>query len=165
MVAVSILLLGNSVALDAKVLVPCERTFVIDLGDEYGIEKGSVDASSGILMENFTIQGENGRAEAVVFTPYDELLKMISKESFVDIFSVALLMEATKEGHETGNWTATSFYGAPVLVHNITFTSGTFAGSEAYLAVWDPGDTSYIMLLSAFDGNTTSKIIESARII
>lgn len=158
-------LLGCSAALDAKVITPCDRTLVVDPGEGYYINAGDIDTSSGIFMENFTISGEAGKADAVVFTPYDEILKMLSKDSFLDIMSVALMVEATKEGYETGNWTVSSYYGAPVVVHNMTFTSGTLAGSDGYLAVWHAGDESYIMLLSMLDSNTTSRIISTARIV
>jgi len=158
-------LLGCSAALDAKVIIPCERTLVVDPGDGYYINTGDIDTSSGIFMENFTISDGLGKADAVVFTPYDDVLKMLSRESFLDIMSVALMIEATKEGQETGNWTASSYYGAPVVVHNMTFTSGTLAGSDAYLAVWHAGDDSYLMLLSMLDSNTTSRIISTARIV
>lgn len=157
-------LLGSSAALDAKVIVPCERTLVVDLDEGYQMSAGDIDASSGIFMENFTISDGIGKAEAVVFTPYDDVLKMLSKESFLDIMSVALMIEATKEGQETGNWTASSYYGDPVTVHNMTFTSGTLEGS-GYLAVWHAGDDSYIMLLSMLDSETTSQIISTARIV
>jgi len=158
-------LLGCSAALDSKVIIPCERTLVVDLDEGYHLRAGEIDTSSGIFMENFTISGETDKADAVVFTPYDEVLKMLSKESFLDIMSVALMIEATKEGRETGNWTVSSYYGAPVVVHNMTFTSGNLAGSDAYLAVWHAGDDSYIMLLSMLDSNTTSQIISTARIV
>lgn len=158
-------LLGCSAALDAKVIIPCERTLVVDPGVGYYMSTGDIDTSSGIFMQNFTISGGAGKADAVVFTPYDDVLKMLSKESFLDIMSVALMIEATKEGYETGNWTASSYYGAPVAVHNMTFNSGTLAGTDAYLAVWHAGDDSYIMLLSMLDSNTTAQIISSARII
>ncbi|ABK14911.1 MAG: hypothetical protein H5T42_00275 [Methanothrix sp.] len=158
-------LLGCSAALDAKVIIPEERTLVVDPGEGYYINTGDIDTSSGIFMENFTIFGETGKADAVVFTPYDDILKMLSKESFLDIMSVALMIEATKEAQETGNWTTSSYYGAPVVVHNMTFTSGTLEGSDGYLAVWHAGGDSYIMLLSMLDSNTTSQIIRTARIV
>lgn len=158
-------LLGCSAALDAKVIIPCERRLLVDTEEGYYINSGEIDTSSGIFMENFTISGEAGKADVVVFTPYDDILKMLSKESFLDIMSVALMIEATKEGEETGNWTASSYYGTPVMVHNMTFTSGTLAGSDGYLAVWHAGDDSYIMLLSMLDSNKTSQIISTARIV
>lgn len=158
-------LLGCSAALEANVIVPCERTLIVDPGEGYYINRGEIDTSSGIFMENLTISGDTGKAEVAVFTPYDDILKMLSKETFLNIMSVALMIEATKEGQETGNWTVSSYYGDPVTVHNMTFTSGALAGSDVYLAVWHAGDESYIAMLSTLDSNTTSKIISSARII
>jgi len=163
-----------SATLDAKVHTLCEKNISIDLGTNFRLTpNGNPSGSDGVFSESVTIigAGSKGMATIEISDIYDEKINSLGTEGLSQIMMGAVSYATSYSSDlETGNytsyWSAVSSRGENVTVNTMDTrgTSLSIYGKEVDIAFWNLEDSIYGFVISTFDKNTTSKIINTLEI-
>lgn len=163
-----------SATLDATVHTLCEKNISIDLGPNFRLTPSEdPSGSDGVFTESVVITGtgSKGIATLEIIDIYDEMMKSLGTEGLSQIVMGAVSFGTSyssdlETGNFTGYWSAVSSKGENVTVNTMDTrgTSLSIYGKEVDIAFWNLEDGIYGSVISAFDKNTTSKIINTLEI-
>jgi hypothetical protein len=154
-------------ALESKVFTVSEKTLSVDLGPSFEIGSSAFNASSeGMASQDFLINNTAtaGAAFVSVVGVYDEVLSKMSPGSLSELLLVGGMSAVEARGDsEIGNWTAVSALGNNVTVHTMSTDDERIQmlGGSYDMAVWDLGGSTYAVMVSLFDRDNTTQVIET----
>jgi len=157
-------------ALDWKVLTVSERSLSLDLGPSFEIYGKDLNVSGkGMVSQDFLINdtAQAGAAYLSVMSIYDQVMRRLDPGMLTEIFLTGGIMALESRGDvEIGNWTATDSTGANVTVHTLQAKDPRLAQlSGTYeIACWNLDGSTYALMASMLDKNTTRQVIENLTI-
>lgn len=164
----------SSATLDAKVYTLCEKNISIDLPSNFNlIPNKSASGSEGVFFHGVTITGtgSKGVAMLVIMDVYDENLKYFDTETLSQLMTGAMSLFSyysndLETGNITGNWSTVDANEENVTINTMDTKGTLFSmfGKKIDLAFWNIQDSKYAYMMSTFDKNTTSKIINTLEI-
>jgi hypothetical protein len=163
-----------SATLDAKVYTLCEKNISIDLTPNFRLipDKGA-SGSDGVFGHGVTITGigSKGMATLSIMDIYDETMKSFDTETLSRLLTGGLSLISSyssdlETGNFTDNWSTVAYNGENVTVNTMDTKGTLFSvyGKKVDMAFWNLEDSRYAYLISTFDKNTTSKIINTLEI-
>ena len=167
-----------SATLDARVYTICENNISINLTPNFRIipDQSSTASTDGLFMQAFTITGTGikGVASLSTMDVYSENLKALGPEAISQMFSggmssflsAFLSTSDTESDNIVGNWSTVDNKGENVTIDTMD-TKGSMLsmyGKKVDMAFWNIRDYRYVMMVSSFDRNITSKIINTLEI-
>jgi len=167
-----------SATLDAKVYTICENNMSINLTPNFRIipDQSGTASTDGLFMQAFTIAGTGSKGVASLATMdvYDENLRALGPEAISQMFSGGMSsvlsafssLSDTERDNIVGNWSTVDNKGENVTIETMD-TKGSLLsmyGKKVDIAFWNIRDNSYVILVSSFDKNTTSNIINTLEI-
>jgi hypothetical protein len=163
-----------SATLDAKVYTLCERNLSMNLTPNFHIIPAQgASSANGLFMQGYTITGTGSKGLAMLATMdiYDETMKLYEREAFSQMFTGAMssLMSYssdTETDNVIGNWSTLDKNGENVTVDTLDTKGSLFSmyGKRMDSAFWNIGGDNYAYLISSFDKNVTSQMINSLEI-
>lgn len=177
MMAVLMVIAISSIAsatLDAKVYTLCENNISVNLTPNFRlIPDQSINSPGGVFMQGFTITGtgSKGIAELSTMDIYDENVNALGSEAISQLFSGSVLFAASysdESGTDNiiGNWSAVDNKGENVTIDTLDTKGTLFSiyGKRVDTALWNIEDSKYAYLISTFDKDVTSQIINTLEI-
>jgi|WetSurMetagenome_2_1015567.scaffolds.fasta_scaffold70781_4 hypothetical protein len=167
-----------SATLDAKVYTISENNISINLTPNFRLvpDQSGTESPAGLFMQSFTITGTGtkGLATLAIMDVYDENMKALGPEaisqlfsgSFSSIISSISSLDDTERDNIVGNWSTLDNNGENVTIE-IMDTKGSLLsmyGKKVDMAFWNIKDDSYAFLISSFDKDITSKIVNTLEI-
>jgi hypothetical protein len=160
-------LAGCGAALETKVFTVTEKTISVDLGPSYEILKSKLNTSdNGMTSQDFIINDTagNGSAFFSVMSVYDEVLGKLSPRALSELFLTGGLAGVEARGDKVvGNWTAVNSLddNVTVLVMSTEDDRLKSLDGKYNVAVWNLGNSNYVVLTSLLDNYNTTQIIKT----
>ena len=159
-----------SLAMETEVYTLEERNLSLDENLGFEVAAKTVENNTGgSFIEDLTITNTQtkGMAMVQIMTVYDPTSKALGSDKISQLWMQGALESAASDGaNVTGNWTATSNMGENVTVTSVKVIEPKIKamGSTVEIANWMIDDDVYAGIMSFFDKNTTTKIIENLEI-
>lgn len=151
--------------LDSKVFTVTERTLSVDLDPSFELYRGGLNTSTdGLVSQDFVINDTEGMGVAFlsIMSIYDEIMMRVSPEVLSQLFLIGGISEVEERGDvEIGNWTCEALSGEVVTVHTMATEDERVRqlGGTYEIAVWSLDPSTYALMVSLFDRNTTERVI------
>ena len=159
-----------SLAMETEVYTLAERNLSLDENLGFEVAAKTVENNTGgSFIEDLTITNikTKGMAMVQIMTVYDPTMKALGPDKISQLWMQGALESAASDGaNVTGNWTATSSLGENVTITSVKVIEPKIKamGSTMEIANWMIDDDIYAGIMSFFDRNTTTKIIENLEI-
>jgi hypothetical protein len=161
---------------DAKFYTLCENKISINLPPNFRLlpdSSGSTTSPSGLFMQSFTIAGTGSKGLAMLSTMdvYDENIKALGTEAISQLFlggitSVLSSLSNTERDNIVGNWSTIDNKGENVTIETQDTRGSPLSiyGKKVDIAFWNIKNDSYAFLVSSFDKNITSTVVNTLEI-
>jgi len=158
---------STSLALNTNIYSLSERNLSIDLGPGYDVTQNNVDnCSGGYFVQDLMITNANSSGLAIlqIMDLYDATQKAMNSSTISEQWDQGMMSSALQDGGiNTGNWKVLNSKGENVTIYTVSMSNNSMKvmGNTANFANWNIERNVYVGMLSFFDKNVTSHIVNT----
>jgi hypothetical protein len=158
---------STSLALNTNIYSLSERNLSIDLGPGYDVTQKNVDnCSGGYFVQDLMITNANSSGLAIlqIMDLYDATLKAMNSSTVSEQWDQGMMSSALQDGGiKAGNWKVLNPKGLNVTIYTVNMSNNSMKvmGNTANFANWNIEKNVYVGILSFFDRNITSQIVNT----